>query len=176
MTLKASAAIAGAYNLKEVSLPYAIQNNSMLYLGYVVNSYGHIYNQPLNTIIKDEYVRILPKLFDGSKNYMEIEAALPDKVEDLYNQSMLDAIRNGQPNWFTTALAENETYRWKPVATLRLFYGTEDKDVSPQDAIAANTYMKGLGGNELIDIGNYDHEATERRALPEIQRWFNQIK
>jgi hypothetical protein len=177
LNLKASAGVAGAYNFKDISIPYAISNNSVLYLGYVANSYAHIYNQNLNSIVKPEYAGLLPTLFDGSKTLDVIEQALPEKAEQLYNQNMISDIKNGVSNWFTDALGQNETYKWKPIAKVRLFYGNNDTDVSPQDAVSAFNYMKNIGGNaELVNTGNYDHTETLLQSLPEIQKWFNNSK
>ncbi len=175
LILKASASIAGAFNLRDISLPYAITNNSMLYLGYVANAYALIYGQPLSSIIQKKYVAVLPNLFNGSQSAEAIAEALPATAPELYTETMLTAIKTGQVNWFTTALAQNETYKWKPRATLRLYYGTSDTDVSPQDALSAYAYMKQVGGNvAVINRGPLDHYQTLLSSLPDIQTWFNQ--
>ena len=177
LILKGSACVAGAFNLKDISLHYAIDNKSTFYLGYVANSYAKIYNQSLSTIIKNEYVDIIPTLFDGSKTADYILNALPTEPDELYTQSMLDDINNGNINWFTTALGQNETYMWKPNTKIRLFYGSKDKDVSPQDAISAYNYMINIGGNvEIINTGDFDHVGSLLNSLPEIQKWFNNTK
>ncbi len=177
LTLKASACIAGAYDLRKISIPYAIANKSTLYLGYVANAYSVLYNQSLSSIITPKYVSVIPELFDGSKNVDEIESALPNNPEDLFRQDMISDIMEGKDNWFTLALEQNETYKWKPVTKLKLFYGTKDTDVSAQDAIAAYDYMKSIGGNvDLINTGDYDHTGTLLQSLPEIQLIFNNTK
>ncbi len=177
LTLKASACVAGAYNLKDISVKYAVANKSMIYLGYAANSFAHVYKQDLRSIIKEEYVNLVPTLFDGSKSADFIQKALPEKAEDLYTQHMIHDIVNGNSNWFTTAFGQNETYRWRPIAKIRLFYGAKDLDVSPQDAIAAYNYMKNLGGNvEILNTGDQDHLGSLLSSLPEIQKWFNNTK
>jgi pimeloyl-ACP methyl ester carboxylesterase len=177
LTLIASACIAGAYNLKDISVKYAINNKSTMYLGYIANSYAHIYCQDLSSVIKNKYVNLIPILYDGSKSIDFIEKVLPKEPDSLYTQKMIEDIIAGNKNWFTIALGQNETYRWKPITRLRFFYGTKDVDVSPQDAISAYNDMKNLGGNvELINAGNYDHTASLIHSLPEIQRWFNNTR
>ncbi len=177
LTLRASACVAGAYNLKDISVKYGIANKSVMYLGYIANSYSHIYDHDLNSIIKREYVDLIPKLYDGSKSVDFIQKALPKEPDSLYTQKMIDDISKGNSNWFTTALGQNETYKWKPITKLRLFYGENDVDVSPQDAIAAYDYMKNLGGNvEIINTGNYDHIKSLLHSLPAIQKWFDNTK
>lgn len=177
LTLKASACVAGAYNLKDISIPYAMANKSVMYLGYIANSYSHIYSHDLSTLIKTDYVNLLPALYDGSKSADFIEKALPKEPDSLYTQKTIEEIHRGINNWFTTALSQNETYMWKPNSKIRLFYGTKDVDVSPQDAISAYNFMKNSGGNvELINSGNYDHVGSLLHSLPEILQWFNCIK
>jgi len=177
LTLKASACIAGAYNLKDISVPYAIANKSIMYLGYIANSYSHIYNHDLSTLIKINYLNLLPALYDGSKSADFIEKALPKEPDSLYTQETIADINTGNNDWFTTSLSQNETYMWKPNTKMRLYYGTKDVDVSPQDAISAYNYMKNSGGNvELINSGNYDHVGSLLHSLPGILIWFNNIK
>ena len=177
LTLKTSACIAGAYNLKDISINYAIANKCTMYLGYIANSYAHIYSQDLSSVIKNKYVNLIPGLYDGSKSVDFIEKALPKEPDSLYTQKMIADIKEGTNNWFTIALGQNETYSWKPITKLRLFYGTKDLDVSPEDAISAFTYMKISGGNvELINSGNYDHTGSLIHSLPGIQKWFNDTK
>jgi len=177
LTLRASACIAGAYNLKDISLKYAIANKSTMYLGYIAYSYMQVYNQDLNTLIKTKYVNLIPTLYDGSKSVDFIEKVLPKEPDSLYTQKMIADIKEGTNNWFTIALGQNETYSWKPITKLRLFYGTKDLDVSPEDAISAFTYMKISGGNvELINSGDYDHTGSLIHSLPGIQKWFNDTK
>ncbi len=176
LNLKASACIAGAYNLKYIASKFAVEKKSILYLGYVANSYAHVYNEDLQTIIKPEYAGILPTLFDGSKSESYILETLPDEPEEFLTQQLIDDIANENDNWFTVALGQNETYSWKPINPMRLFYGTEDNDVSPEEALFAYGYMKSIGGNvELVCTGNHYHMECWRNALPEIQKWFNQI-
>lgn len=177
LTLKASACVAGAYNLKDISLKYALENKSLLYLGYVANSYSHIYNQDLGTIINPEFVNLIPTLYDGSKSVDYILDALPDNPTQLYTPQIIEDINNANNNWFTSALEENETYMWTPITKIKLFYGSQDIDVSPEDAISAYNFMKNAGGNvDLINVGEYDHVESLLHALPEIQKWFNETE
>jgi hypothetical protein len=177
LTLKASAAIDGAYNLKDIAIKFAVKSKTVLYLGYVANSYANMYKQNLNTIISDKYLSAVPTLFDGSKTSDEVIAGLPIEPADLYKPKMLAEINSGQSNWFTDALEKNEAYKYKPITPLRLYYGTGGIDVATEDAIETYKYMKKLGGNvELVNTGDNDHTETLLHSLPEVQKWFNQIK
>lgn len=175
--LKATAAICGAYDLRNISIPYALENNSTFYMGYLANSFSNIYGQQLGSIIRPDYVSIIPQLFDGSKTYDEIESRLPATAAELYTDEMIRDIRQRNSNWFTEALEENQTYRWTPQTPLRLYYGALDKDVSPEDATHCYQFMKSAGGNvEILNAGNKDHFQALVTAFPDVQSWFNSIR
>ncbi len=180
LQLVANAPIAGAYNLREVSVPYTLNHhtsNSLVYLGYLSNAYSLIYNQPLSTFIKEPYATNIPKWFDGSKDGQFMKDNLPPKVSDLFLDGFYNELNNNVSNWFTLALDENEMYLWQPINKIRFYYGLNDKDVIPQEAIGAYNYMKGLGGNvELNALGLFDHEESIIEALPQIQHWFNSLQ
>lgn len=177
LILKANAPIAGAYNLKDISIKYAVKNKSNYYLGYLSNSYSMVYNKNINTILQDKYVDLIPKLYDGSKDIDYILSQLPKEPKDMLLPNMIDDLINGNSNWFTDALAENETFNWKPKSPLSFFYGSEDIDVSKEDAISSYNYIKNIGGNvALVNVGPYTHNETILASLPKIQTWFNTIK
>ena len=176
LNLLASSAIAGAYNLKEISVPYAIENNSVYYLGYVANSYCHIYKKPLSSVISAPYDSTVPKIFDGNHSLDQISARLPKKAIDFYTKEILNDLKSGQNDWFTEKLSENQTFDWKPRSIFRIYFGASDKDVSPQDAIATYQHMKRLGGNvQLIELGNLNHIQSAYSGLPKTRVFFDSL-
>ncbi|MCB9763838.1 MAG: hypothetical protein H6739_28975 [Alphaproteobacteria bacterium] len=176
LTLRRAAGLAGPYNLRDIALPYAIEQDRSYYLAYVANAYAHIYGQPLSSILQSAYVDVVPALFDGGATFDEIDAALPEAPEDLYTEAMLADIEAGRDNWFTLALEENETWRWVPETEFRLIYGEEDTDVSPADATGAFDHMWAEGGAaSLLSVGARDHGGAVQMGLPHVQRWFNDM-
>ena len=176
LKLIASSSIAGAYNLREISIPYAIEKKSVFYLGYLANSYCHIYNQPLSSIISAPYDTVVSKIFDGNHSYNQIKSWLPISADKLYTKEILTDIIMGQKDWFTEKLEENRTDNWKPIAKFRMYYGSKDDDVSPQDALSTYRQMKQLGGNvQLIATGNLNHLQTAYSALPKTRAFFDSL-
>ncbi len=174
LELRCAAALAGPYNLRDVAINYAIEGDKTYYLAYVANAYAHVYDQPLSSIIREEYLEVLPGLFDGGTSNDDIMSNLPDTVQELYVAEMIDDIVAGRDNWFTLALEENETYRWVPETELRLYYGERDRDVSPDDAEGAFNYYASQGGNaRLVNVGRYGHSKTALIGVPHAQDWFN---
>ncbi|WP_421848755.1 hypothetical protein [Novosphingobium sp.] len=176
VTVKAAAAISGAFDLAGVSVPYAFVHKHSLYLAYIAASYAAQYHQPLAAVIADRYAGILPGLFDGNHKVDAIDAALPADPRDLFRPEAMAAIEAHQSNWFTDGLAANEAFRWAPKAPLRLYYGDRDTDVSPQDSKQFAAVSAKLGGNiKLMPQGPYDHVGTALQAVPRIRVWFDEI-
>lgn len=176
VTVKAAAAISGAFDLVGVSVPYAFQHKHSLYLSYLAVSYAAQYHQPLGTLLADRYAKSLPGLLDGNHSVDAIAAALPADPRALFRPEALAEIEEGKQNWFTAGLAANEAFRWAPKAPLRLYYGDKDTDVSPQDSKQFQATSAQLGGNvTLMPQGPYDHVGTALQAVPRIRVWFDDL-
>ena len=176
LDLVATSSIVGAYNLKEISIPYAVENNSVFYLGYLANAYCHIYNKSLSSIVLTPYDTVVSRLFNGSYGYRQIVNRLPKTADSLYTKEILSDLKTGKSDWFTDRLAENQTYDWKPRALFRMYYGSLDKDVSPKDATKAYSHMLRLGGNvQLIGLGNLSHVASAYAALPKTRAFIDSL-
>jgi hypothetical protein len=177
--VKASAPIAGPFHVREVSFPQALTGETRshaFYLAYIANSYAHIYDQPLKSILTSPYLEKVPVLFDGEHTSEEISAAIPDDPRDLFNPEFLDAYDHGKPHWFLDALAENDVDDWTPVAPVRMYYGDDDVDVLPEEARRAEAAMKQRGADvTAISVGPYDHDASALRAIPQAIRWFTDL-
>ena len=174
--LVASTSIVGAYNLRDIGIPYAIENNSVYYLGYLANAYCHIYKNPLSSVILAPYDSIVPLLYDGNHGYDQIMRQLPKTADSLYTKVILDDFKSGNHDWFTDRVGENQSFDWKPEIPLRIYYGSKDKDVSPADAIKAYQRMKQLGGNvQLIGVVDLNHLQAAISALPKTRAFFDSL-
>jgi len=175
--VKASAPIAGPFYLREVSFPQALTGETQshpVYLGYLANAYARIYNQPLQSILIDPYVKNVPVLFDG--DHEEISSQLPKDPRAMFNAELLDAYDNARPHWFLDALVENDVYDWPPISPVRIYYGELDVDVLPDEARRAEAAMKQRGANiTAISVGPYDHDASALHAIPRAIRWFTEL-
>ena len=174
--IKAAASIAGAFDLLGISVPYALANKHSLYLSYLAHSYAVQYRQPLGSLFVPRYAAPVPGLFDGDHSVDAIAAALPADPAQLFRPEILAEIKAQRPNWFTTALAENQAWQWRPVAPLRLYFGNRDRDVSPQDTGHFHTQAQPLGGKiSLVTLGPHDHGASVLQAVPQVRRWFDTL-
>jgi hypothetical protein len=126
--------------------------------------------------LKPAYVNVVPKLFDGSKTMWEIGAALPAKPEDMFQPKFLAEMQTNGDNWFTKGMDRNETYRWVPVAPIRLYSGDKDLDVTPLASKAFFDYAKPRGGNiGLHSLGPVDHQTSISLVYAPALKWFDEL-
>lgn len=171
--LKAVASISGPHNLHQIGAPYSVKTNSKFNIAYLMYSYSHIYSIPLDSLVQEKYVSVLNKYMNGNYSRTQIEAQLPKSLEEWIQPKILADIIAGTPNAFYRALQDNETYRYKALAPLRLYYGEADSTVSPEEAIQAKMTMDSLGGSvELISKGPINHSQSFFIGIPEVFKWW----
>lgn len=177
--LKGSVGVAGPYELRKTSLPKAVESQCLKCIGYLAwgaSAYSSYYGYPLTDALKPAYVDVVPGLFDGSKTVLQIGAALPAKIEDMFQPEFLASMQTNGNNWFTKALDWNETYRWRPVAPFRLYCGEADIDVTPAASAAFFNFAKPRGGNISIhSLGPVDHQASISMTYAPTLEWFAEI-
>lgn len=177
--LKGSVGVAGPYELRKTSLPKAIQSNCLKCVGYLAwgaSAYADYYGYPISAALKPAYAKVVPQLFDGSKTMWDIGMALPAKAEDMFQAKFLVEMRTNGDNWFTKGLDRNETYRWAPIAPIRLYTGENDNDVSPLSSRAFFDYAKRRGGNiSLHSLGPVDHMASISLTMAPALNWFEEL-
>lgn len=172
--IKAAAAIAGAFDLGGISVPFALANKHSLYLAYLAQSYATQYHQPLGSLLVPHYAAIVPTLFDGNHSVDAISAALPPDPRTMFRPELF--VDDADPSWFEAALGDNEAFNWQPKAPLRLYFGDRDTDVSPRDSKRFHDISRPLGGNvTLVPLGAYDHGESALQAVPMARLWFDQL-
>lgn len=172
-----SAAIAGAYALRTQATPYALANNNTGYLAFAAYAYAIHYGHPLTTVFADTVASRLPTLLDGSKTIDQILPQLPNDIDALFTSAFATALRSGsRMHWFNRALDENALDRWVPRAPLRLYNGSADPIISPQDAHAFARFAAARGGAVTQhDVGAFDHQETLTRAYGPVKTWFDSL-
>lgn len=175
----AVAPVSGAYDLEKISFPTALAGASgahSLYLGYLVNAYCTVYGQPLESVLTPHYAQIVPVLFDGEGDYERMERELPKDPRDMFNEEFLDNYERGDPTWLLDALRNNSVLNWTPKAPLRVYFGENDVDVSPEEARAAVTAFSQRGSDvTLVSVGVCGHDESILRAVPGIRDWFDEV-
>jgi pimeloyl-ACP methyl ester carboxylesterase len=174
--VKGAAAIAGAFDLARISILYAFKHKHRLYLGYVAHSYALQYRQSLDSLLTPKYAALVPTLFDGDQTSEAIDAALPQDPREMFLPERLAEIETGTSNWFVDGMKANEAANWAPKAPLRLYYGDNDTDVSPEDSKNFFAVSSKMGGNlKLMPVGPYGHSESAYHAVPLSRLWFDEL-
>lgn len=172
----AAAPIAGPFNLRDISFPQALTGQTdshVYYLAYLASAYAAVYKQPIDSLLAKPYGETVPVLFDGDHESDIISAALPHNPRDLFVPEFLAAYDNGSAHWFLDALAENSVRDWTPQAPVKIYFGENDVDVSPEEARSAEREMKARGADvTAVSVGPWEHNASVLRAVPLALKWF----
>ena len=95
----------------------------------------------------------------------------------MFNQDYLDAFDHNKSHWFLDAFAANSLVDVTPHAPLRLYYGSMDRDVLPDEALNAARIMQARGANvAAIDVGPVGHDASMFAAAPRILAWLGELE
>lgn len=174
-----SAQVAGAYDLRNISLPEAMKGrsrSSSLYLAYAAWGHADFYHHPLGSVLNEEHARLADELFAGALPD-EIIERLPFNPRHMFNEAFLQALDHGGEHWFLETFKENSLVDVDVQAPLRLYYGTLDVDVSPRESIALAEGMKGRGKDvEAITVGPLDHDQSMLAAAPMILKWLLELE
>jgi pimeloyl-ACP methyl ester carboxylesterase len=175
-----SAQVAGPYDLRNISFPAAVRGGAQshsLYLGYMMRAYAAHYGQPLESVLTPEMAATVARVFSDGSSPEEIVTALPDDPRALFNADFLAAFDDGREHWLLDALSENGLTDAAPHAPVRLYYGAQDKDVSPEEAIAGGARLRARGVDAAaIEVGPLGHDASMLAAAPLISVWLAELE
>ncbi|HEX4972267.1 MAG TPA: alpha/beta fold hydrolase [Steroidobacteraceae bacterium] len=173
-----SAQVAGAYDLRHVSLPAALKGGARshsLYLAYAAWGQAAYYGHPLDSVLTSEYATTVERLFAGAKP-KEILATLPQDPRKMFSQAFLDAFDRDQAHWYLESFAANSLVDVTPRAPVRLYYGSKDLDVVPEEALAAARAMRARQADvTAIDVGPVGHDPSMLAAAPLILAWLTEL-
>ena len=173
-----SAQVAGAYDLRHVSLPAALKGGApshSLYLAYAAWGQAAYYNHPLDSVLTPEYAAVVERVFAGAKP-KEIVRSLPPDPRRMFNQGFLDAFDRNEAHWYLDSFANNSLVAVTPRAPVRLYYGSKDMDVVPEEALAAARSMQARNVDvAAIDVGPVGHDPSMLAAAPLILKWLREL-
>jgi len=174
-----SAQVAGAYDLRRISLPAALRGGApshSLYLAYAAWGQAARYGRPLDSVLTSEHAALVARLFAGAKP-KEIVDALPPDPRRMFSPGFLQAFDHDEPHWFLESFAANSLIGVTPRAPVRLYYGSQDRDVVPEEALAASRAMRGRGADVVaVDVGPVGHDASMLAAAPRIRAWLGELE
>jgi hypothetical protein len=174
-----SAQVAGAYDLRHGSLPAAMKGGApsdSLYLAYAAWGQSAYYRHPLDSVLTPESAALVERLFAGAKP-QEILEGLPKIPRTMFNPDFLEAFDHNGSHWYLDAFAANSLVDVTPRAPLRLYYGSMDRDVLPDEALNTARIMRERGADAVsIDVGPVAHDESMLAAAPRIVAWLRELE
>lgn len=178
LTVTASSAGAGAYNKSGFALAVlALDVESPFVRSYlwVLDTYNRVYNinKPWSYYINEPYASNI----DQNDPMSILTADISMNPSKLFTQSFKSEVLEEQDSPFNDALKDNDRFDWKPVAPVRLIYGTKDDYVFPLNSITAYEAMKAKGASvNLIPLENKNHSTAVTDFTINTVVWFLSLK
>lgn len=179
----ASAPMAGPYDLDGTMERFILSDKYYSYtyfLPYTLLSYSRLYSDvpPLDAMFLAKYASILPDLFDGTKNGLEINDYLPNYTFDMLKPEFIDDFKENDDNPLKEALGKNDLTHWTPHAPMRLYHCLGDELVGIENSQIAEKNFKATGAKEvkLIDLGDKGHEGCAPYAILGSLLWFDSLR
>jgi len=181
----ASAPMAGPYDMSGVELNDILSPRcppNPYYAGYVLAAYQSVYSLAPSwaDLLVPPYDTTLPPLFNGNTAGSTINSAMPAcNVSSILAPAVLSSLTNDPGSPLYQALRDNDLYRWKPVAPLRLYHCSGDQDVLPANSQVAysNFVAQGASQVQLFDpMPGANHSDCVIPALTAAKAWFDTLK
>lgn len=178
----ASAPMAGAHALADVSVPSALTTpspSSAFYLAYAVVAYDRVYDlyeDPVE-VFRSPHAATVEALFDGTRPIEAIVASLPATPAELFHAEFVDEVLADAAHPFRQLLRENEVLDWTPAAPVTLYHGGGDVDVPFASSAAAFEVLRARGADvRLVNLGDdVDHAAGGLPAYLSARAWFDTL-
>ena len=127
-------------------------------------------------MLREPWSSTVAELFDGEHDGDAIVEALPKDPRALLTDEVRNAIDNGDAHWFLDRLTENGLLDWTPRSPVRLYYGEQDEDVTPDQAMLMQQLGQERGADVVaVSVGQVDHEASILLAAPLLRDWFDSL-
>lgn len=183
-SVTACAPMAGAYDLSGVTtsnfLSGAAAPNPYYFL-YLLAAYQSVYHLAgsLSDLLAPPYDSTLPPLLDGTHTGGDINNAMPADPVNILKPEYLAEFRTNPRHPLRLALEENDLYRWRPRAPLRLYHCAADQDVIFANSEVALASFQALGATQvqLIDPNPADdHSSCSEPSLVLAKQWFDSLR
>jgi len=172
-TVTASAPMSGPYDISGAQTDYLLEDVPFSFSGFLPyvtiayqNAYGNLYNS-LDEIFIEPYASNLPDLFDGTNSIGYISSQLPAIPSQMLVPEVYEAFQTDPNHFLRQALEDNDVYDWAPTAPTRLYYCTEDEQVSFNNSLVALETMIANGSTSVdaLNGGALDHGECAPLAL-----------
>lgn len=182
-TVTASAPMSGAYDMSGAMVdimlsdePYSVP----FYLPYILLSLQDLY-MPYDgpsDFLKAPWDTTLPPLYDGSVSGGYLNDLLPAVPKEVIRDDVEEAFSTDPDHIIRQLLEENDAFRFIPQAPLRMYYCTEDEQVTHQNTINALAWFEANGATNVSsqDGGALTHNGCVLPSLLNAKAWFDSMK
>ena len=139
--------------------------------------YNRVYgfDPSYQSIYKPEYIESIPRLVDGTIKGDEANKKLPSVFTEVLKEEFLNEIKTDPDHWVHQVLKNNDVTDWVPESPLRLYHGTQDKNVIIENAYFAKKAFieQGASNVEIIEpIPNGNHYTSAIPFMTQAIEWF----
>jgi pimeloyl-ACP methyl ester carboxylesterase len=181
LTVTAGAPMSGPYDLygtakSNLTNPVSLKArsvNSILAVTAAWQMYGIA--DRLDELLIPPYDEIGLHIQGTGMTAAELVAVVPFISRDVLRPSLIESILNNPDAPFSRAMRENETYDWAPRTPIRIYFATQDLQVTPQNARVAIARMRDLGAQNVdtVNLGPLSHGAAQWPAFINARKWFD---
>jgi hypothetical protein len=183
-TVTACAPMAGSYDMSGVELNDILSGRCVpdpYYVAYVLVAYQSVYSLApgWSDLFAPPYDTTIPPLFNGNTTNTVINSALPCDVTTMLAPALISSLTNDPGCPLYQALRDNDLYRWKPIAPMRLYHCNGDQDVLfANSVVATNSFVaQGATQVQLWDPQpTADHSGCVIPSLTAAKAWFDTLK
>jgi len=181
--LTASAPMAGPHDLSGTMRDWMLSdatNDSPSYVGYILFGYDAVYDifDDASDVLRAPYATTLPPLFDGEHSSSEIDAAMTNVPKHIFTTEFLSDFETNMTSVFNRGLMTNDTYRWVPSVTTRLYHCAADETVPAVNTIVAHSNFVANGS---VHVTTRDPSPTSTHTegaapcLNAANAWFESL-
>ncbi len=181
LTLSAVASLSGAYDL--VGIVDTMLSNpadeDVVLAAYFVTAYNRLYGwDRLDEMFNPLYAGHVESLFDGSRAFDAIEAALAPTVGELLDPAFVARYLRREEPEVLAAIADNALLDWTPQTPLRLYHGSADTTVPYANAVTALQAYRQRGAPDvaLVTLEGVDHVGGISAAIGPTLEWFRSLR
>jgi hypothetical protein len=184
-TVTASAPMAGPYDMSGVELNDLLSSRcppNPYYAAYLLVAYQSVYSlaPAWSDLFVPPYDTTIPPLCNGNTSGTNINSALPTcNISSILQPAVIASLTNDPGSSLYLALRDNDLYRWKPIAPVRLYHCSGDLDVLPANSQVAysNFVAQGASQVQVVDPKpGADHSSCAIPALAAAKAWFDTLK
>ncbi len=184
-TVTASAPMAGPYDMSGVEMSDILSARcppNPYYAAYVLMAYQSVYAlaPSWSNLVVAPYASTIPPLFNGNTISTTINTNMPAcNISTILLPAVISSLTNDPGCPLYQALRDNDLYRWKPVAPMRLYHCSGDQDVLPANSQVAYDSFQAQGATQvqLIDpLPGADHSGCAIPSLEAAKVWFDNYK